>query len=146
MKALLVLIFVMISNFAMASLFQNEKVFFLAEELSSARYDYNHGVDLSLQEKIKLNELLPNVAPARKSYCESFQDSSAAEIIEVVEHAIQIHLDAYADDEFDFDQAVDELANELSSYQNIVKCIDNFGSSKYFDVDSGDFILSYRLL
>lgn len=146
MKALIVLIFVMISNLAMASLFQNEKVFFLAEELSSARYNYNHGVDLSLREKLKLSELLPNLAPAKQSICKNFEESSSLEIISLVQDAVSNHLSSNPDEEFDFDEALVELDHELSAYVNVVKCEDNFGSQKFFDANSGEFILSYKLL
>lgn len=146
MKALIIFLFVVISNLSMASLFSNDKVFSLAEELSSARYDYDHGIEISFQEKLKLNELLPNLNNRPQALCLSFSKSSSEEILEVLEVAVEKHLQAYSDEEFDFFEAVNEAEKELQSYKEIVKCVDEAGFSKYFDENSGEFILSYKFL
>lgn len=144
MKALVLVLAIMFSNLSFASLFVNDEIYNLAEVLNSARFDYPHGLKVSLSEKLNVEKIFAH--QFEKLPCVEISEVSNDEVLAIFEQAISNHEMAYADEEFDMEHAYSELASELNKSPVLLKCLDESGLSRYYNSDSGEFIASMKLL
>lgn len=136
MKRVIVILFIILNALSAAgsSLYKNNAVFNLSELLHASRFEYEHGIEINFpfqawdQESIKQN-------------CSRLESIPSLEIYNVYEEAVENHLNAYGDEEFDFESSLVELREELNEMPFIYKCLDNNSELSYFGPDLSDLVV-----
>ena len=136
MKKIIISLFILLSAQSNASaLWSVDEIYYLGEILHSSRLDYEGGMKVSFEK--------PYVSNQKSS--QACEIVSYQELVNDFELVVENHLSAYYDDEFDFNEALNLLEENLSLYSDIKKCHSVDGISSYFSL-SDEFLASYKLL